>query len=281
MLKRTFVHLPGFGFKAEEKLWNQGVETWDHLRDGVTQFFKADRCVPIIKNLDKSFEALENGRTDFFYRHLPRAALWRLVPDFIKEIAFLDIETTGLSLPPRNTTTSIAIIYKGKLYQEFEHRRKRDLIKWIDSDCKLICTYYGEVFDVPFLRKEFGVKLTQAHLDLCFWLRRLGYTGGLKQVERNFKSVPKRITEGIDGFSALILWNRYLNGSKAALRTLMTYNAEDTIALNHLIKAAIQIELKKIRHFPLHNFAFMKVPKVKNQVDKDIVRELRSMFDNT
>jgi uncharacterized protein len=280
MLQRTFVHIPGLGFRSEEKLWGLGIDSWSGLLDGADELFKGRKRSQVKSVIDKSYNALDLGQTDYFYANLPRSALWRLIPDFVDQIAYIDIETTGLSLPPRNGTTSIAVVYNGKLYQEYERRKKRELVKWIDSESKLICTYFGEVFDIPFLRHEYGVKFSQAHIDLCFWLRRLGFTGGLKGVEKSFKSVPRRHSSGLDGFAAVILWDRFLKGSRPALKTLMTYNAEDAVALNHLLQEALLIELKKVKQFT-HQYRMPKVPKVKNQVDRKIVRELRNLFDHT
>ncbi len=53
------------------------------------------------------------------------------------------------------------------------------------AGCKLLVSYFGTAFDVPFLRASFpGLDWDLPHFDLCFAGRRLGLTGGLKTVER-------------------------------------------------------------------------------------------------
>ena len=160
--------------------------------------------------------------------------------DFFDEIAFLDIETNGLYLPPSSNSTTITFYFRGQLYQEHEHRRKEALLHKIHAEAAIYCTYFGEVFDLPFLRREFHLPLLKPHLDLCFWLKRLGYNGGLKKVEKSFDDIPRRQSLDIGGLDAVRLWEFHQRGVSGALDTLLTYNAEDTIVLESLLSEGIQ-----------------------------------------
>ena len=48
----------------------------------------------------------------------------------------------------------------------------------------LLVTFFGSGFDLPVLRHAFPqVRFDVLHIDLCYSLKRLGYSGGLKRVE--------------------------------------------------------------------------------------------------
>ena len=89
----------------------------------------------------------------------------------------------------------------------------------------LLVTFNGSQFDVPFLRAHFPeARLDQAHIDLRFVLRSLGYRGGLKAIERNLGLTRDAAIQGVDGFEAVRLWHRYRRGDRAALMKLALYN---------------------------------------------------------
>jgi len=99
------------------------------------------------------------------------------------------------------------------------------------GDCKLIVSYYGTQFDVPFLRVKFpGVPWDNwPHFDLCFGGRRVGLTGGLKNVERTVGIRRDDEIADVDGYEAVRLWRAYQRwNDKDALRTLIDYNEADT-----------------------------------------------------
>jgi len=48
-----------------------------------------------------------------------------------------------------------------------------------------LVTYNGARFDLPFIKHEYPeIEFDQLHADLMYPLRRIGYTGGLKVIER-------------------------------------------------------------------------------------------------
>ena len=77
----------------------------------------------------------------------------------------------------------------------------------------------------PETEERFGLKLTQAHIDLRFWMARLGFRGGLKSIQRSFPEVRQRESMDIDGFDAVRLWRLHERGVPNALATLLTYNS--------------------------------------------------------
>ena len=47
---------------------------------------------------------------------------------------------------------------------------------------KVIVTYNGKSFDIPFIENYFNIRLDHAHIDLRYILHSLGYLGGLKRM---------------------------------------------------------------------------------------------------
>ena len=78
------------------------------------------------------------------------------------------------------------------------------------------------------------------HIDLRFALRRLGYRGGLKSIERQLGIRRPDEVAGIDGFEAVRLWYRYLRGDGKALDTLVSYNRQDVENMRPLMELAYE-----------------------------------------
>ena len=95
-------------------------------------------------------------------------------------------------------------------------------------------SYNGATFDLPFMRRTFAGFEPVAHLDLRYPLRRLGHTGGLKQIERAVGIKRPADLCDIDGFEAIRLWNDYRRGRRDALDRLIAYCRQDTMNLEPL-----------------------------------------------
>jgi len=98
-----------------------------------------------------------------------------------------------------------------------------------------LCTYNGEAFDLPVIRRRLGVDLRTLYRshDLLRDCHRLKMKGGLKGVER-LLGIP-RATAGLDGYEAMRLWARYVNDyDEEALTILREYNREDVMNLTLL-----------------------------------------------
>lgn len=294
MLQNSFVHLAGVGPVREKKLWAKGIRHWADLRQHLQEHLEQPAPAPDRKKrsplpavlLDQASEHLdrlhraEQAYRDkdlaYFYRFMPRDQLWRMVPEFFDDIAYLDIETTGSGLPPLSYSTTICFYFRGQVYQEHEPAKKQALIRRIYSECKILVTFFGEVFDVPFLTAEYGIPLEKAHLDLCFWLKRNGFKGGLKKIQKLFSDIPSRNSMDLDGFDAVRLWRLHQKGVPGALETLMTYNAEDTVVLEPLLLKAYELETRKYPEFALPRLAERAWPKLGTQVSPEVYQLLRS-----
>jgi hypothetical protein len=80
-----------------------------------------------------------------------------------------------------------------------------------------------------------GISFPQIHFDVCFLLKKLGYKGGLKKIERKFGLV-RDDTKGLDGYAAVLLWKSYIRSKDSRyLDTLLAYNNDDVINLEYLL----------------------------------------------
>jgi len=183
---------------------------------------------------------LQAGNADYFYGLLPSAEQWRLFPTFRHQVAYFDIETTGLGDPEDYITT--IVLYDGQTLRSYVQGQNLDDFARDIAAYRLLVTYNGKTFDAPFVRRCLGAPLDQPHIDLRYVLGSLGYRGGLKGCERQL-GIPRHGLEDVDGFFAVLLWHDYQRGNAKALDTLLAYNALDVINLEALMVMAYNFKL--------------------------------------
>ncbi len=158
--------------------------------------------------------------------------------DFLDHTAFLDIETTGLS-PDYSYTTMVGILDNSGFHAFVRGDNLDEFMRRLGS-YKLIVTFNGASFDLPFLRSEFGeLPGGFAHMDLRWVLARLGYRGGLKKIERSTGLAKRGGLAELDGRHAVAMWELAQRGEDEALQTLIRYNAEDVASLPLLAELAV------------------------------------------
>ena len=236
MIRRTFLHLPRVGPVIQRRIWDGGIVTWD-------DFLAADRVRPITSKLKTLYDRilrvqrrrLADGDATYFADRLHRREHWRLFEAFGEDVAYLDIETTG-QRPPYAQATVVGVYRNGELTQLVSGRDlSGDAIDELVADVQILVTFHGLVFDVPFLREEFGwLRFDMPHFDLCRAGRKVGLRGGLKKIEKALGLARDEAIDGLDGWAAVRLWQRYLRGDRAALATLLEYNAADVVNLAEL-----------------------------------------------
>lgn len=281
MIQHSFVHLPGIGPETERRFWRDGVQTWDDLEAGVDKFFGAKKALTIARALKECRSAHQAGELRYFQERFKSSDMWRLLPGFLASeeadnMAYLDIETTGLGFPPECASTTIAVLFRGKLEVEHVHERKRLLVKELERNARMFVTFNGSTFDLPFLRREFRVQLQQPHIDLRYWMSNLGRKGGLKAIQKTFREVPQRSSMDIDGFDAVRLWNLHRHAVPNALETLMTYNAEDTLVLEHLVYCGLNLEAERHSPLKLTRYTLPKKRHIPYRVCANVYQMLRS-----
>jgi uncharacterized protein YprB with RNaseH-like and TPR domain len=236
-LENSFLLFPGIGEKTEKKLWRNGIKHWDHLEDS------SKYNETIHEHREKARKNLEVGNSLFFKDKLPNKSFWRAYENFRDSICFFDIETTGLS-PEKNRTTTVSFYRDGESYtlvrgQDLE----REKLEQEFFESSMLVSFNGKRFDQPFLEKNFDLEIENPHIDLMYLCKRLGYSGGLKSIEKQL-SIDREL-EDIDGSEAVKLWKRYeKDGDEEALRKLVRYNQYDAENLQDLM----EIVREKLEH---------------------------------
>lgn len=233
MLTHTFVHVPGLGAVSERRLWEEGVLTWEDA-------LGLERLPPGVRGGGKlatwlKMSVAQHARREarFFGQALPAGEQWRLFSEFRGEAAYLDIETTGLGGPDDHITT-IAVWDGENLKTYVWGDNLEEFVDDIEA-YRLLVTFNGTTFDLPFLRREFGSRFDQAHIDLRYMLAGMGLKGGLKRVERSLGMERGGVAD-LDGYDAVLLWQEWRDTKeRGALETLLAYNAMDAVVLEQLL----------------------------------------------
>ncbi len=158
----------------------------------------------------------------------------------MKYCAYLDIETTGLSL----FTSELTVIglhiedgsNNGVIQLVGDEICSSKLVKIIDNT-RVLYTYNGVRFDLPFIREKLDVDLTKycRHEDLMYECWQKNLYGGLKGIERQL-GIKRKLSD-IDGRIAVQLWHNYKRyGDNDSLAILLKYNEEDVLNLKALRK---------------------------------------------
>ncbi len=273
MLKNSFVHVRGIGMKSEQKIWSSGIHSWADLLNGDLSGFSPIKRANLIRSIEESSEQLSRSNPAFFGNCLPSKHYWRIFPEFRESTAYLDIETTGLDTWSNEVTTiavydgcSIFTYVQGQNLDQFEE----DIQKY-----KVLVTYNGKCFDVPFLQSYFRMKLDQVHIDLRYVLKSLGYTGGLKECEKK-AGIDRGCLDGIDGYFAVLLWNDYQrNKNDKALETMLAYNVQDAVNLETLMVLAYNLKLKETPFSETHQITLLSYPTLPFEADLETIERIK------
>jgi uncharacterized protein YprB with RNaseH-like and TPR domain len=233
ILEHTFIHLPGVGLATEMRWWRQGILTWVELLQRLPGLI---RGIEWRNEYQHILEASIAQKDDplFFAALLKPAEHWRLYGDFAASCAFLDIETTGGTYGWQDLT--VIGLYDGKHYRAFVQGQDLEEFEDAAQGFQLVVTFNGSRFDLPCIHQYFrNFRAPWAHIDLRYVLMRLGYRGGLKAIEQQLGIQRPVDLQGMNGYDAVLLWNRYLQGDTQALDTLIRYNREDVVNLKTLM----------------------------------------------
>ncbi len=243
MLKNTFCHIPGIGLITERRLWADGIESWDLFSELGEARMTPGRRQTVARHLDTSRLHARERNPGYFADLLPPHLHWRLFPEFRDRVAYVDIETTGLE-PWDHSITSIAL-YDGNRIRTYVQGRNLEAFETDIEAYRIMVTYNGKCFDVPFLQSAFRTRLDHVQIDLRYVLKSLGYAGGLKGCEARL-GIDRAELAGVDGFLAVLLWNEYKRkGDEKALETLLAYNVEDVVNLETLMVTAYNMKVRE------------------------------------
>ncbi|SFS78756.1 ribonuclease H-like domain-containing protein [Halostagnicola kamekurae] len=230
-IENSFIPVRGVGEATERRLWANGVTHWDEFEGEVVGETLADRIESFI---DEGTTHLSRGDMSFFADAFPDSSHWRLYENVADEACFLDIETTGLSSETDDVTT--VSVHRGgetKTFVNGDDLTAGRLQTELEA-ASLLVTFNGKRFDVPFLETCYDVDVSVPHVDLMYPCKKLGFDGGLKQIERDLGI--DRDKPDLSGRDAVRLWHEYERGDEAALETLIEYNRDDTANLEPLME---------------------------------------------
>ena len=242
-LEHTFLHLPRIGVRTEQKLWREGVNTWDDLeaaRREPPDLFGGPPN-PLLDALAASRRALDDGDSTYFANRLPPREHYRIAATFPDETLFLDIETTGLSLY-YDTITLIGCACRDRYACHIVGTQDDydDALHELINQAVCIVTFNGTVFDLKFLAKQTpDLRFPTAHVDLRYLVRRASLKGGQKEVEAELGIRRPNDIVDIDGAQAVILWYEYISGNTDAGRQLVRYNHADVEGMKGLLDATV------------------------------------------
>jgi uncharacterized protein YprB with RNaseH-like and TPR domain len=236
MIESTFVLLNGVGEYTERRLWANGIPNWE-----------AFLTLPSIPGIGKQRKQLHDqdllaataslarGDARYFARRLKTRDSWRLFQRFRLGAVYLDIETTG-GASAYGDITVVGMYANGQMTSLVKgdtltaRRLELELGRY-----DLIVTFFGSVFDLPYLRAKFpGLPLDHAHLDLCYAARRLGLRGGLKHLEQSVGIHRSDDLQGLTGWDAVTLWHDAQRGDQRSRERLLRYNEADCRNLEFL-----------------------------------------------
>jgi uncharacterized protein YprB with RNaseH-like and TPR domain/predicted nuclease with RNAse H fold len=239
MLDRTFVHIPGVGPATERSLWALGIKSWADIGDGASLPVRRGVAKNIREYVPRSRDALENRNAAFFSHLTSIGEAWRMFEAFSDNCVYLDIETTGLS-PVFNTITVVGL-YDGTDYRVFIDGQNLGDLPAVLKKYSVAVTYNGSQFDLRFLKAVFpNIQLPAVHIDLRWVTRRLGFSGGLKNVEAALGLIRPSAVRKVTGFDATVLWSKYLRGDDKALDLLVQYNTQDVVNLKAIMEQSYQ-----------------------------------------
>jgi uncharacterized protein YprB with RNaseH-like and TPR domain/predicted nuclease with RNAse H fold len=272
MLEKTFVHIPGIGLRTEREIWRSGIRSWSDVVGTLTSPTTTRRALrrKLESYVPDSLDALHRKDPAFFRRLTKVGESWRLFPSFEDDCVFLDIETTGLS--PVFDCVTLVGLFDGSRYDVYIDGRNLDSLPERLSKVRVLVTFNGSGFDLRFLKLRFPeLSLPPIHIDLRWITRRLGYRGGLKEIEKQFGIKRAEAVRDINGFDATVLWSKYLRGDRSALEQLIGYNTEDVVHLKALMEmsydrlaARLRSELGIVERVFRSVSAYPPLPKLKS-----------------
>lgn len=236
MIRHSFIFLDKINSKTEQNLWNQGITDWGRFLN--TKFIRGiskKRKLYYDMQLLKAQKALYFQDSRYF-SSMPSTETWRLYEFFKSEAVFLDIETSGLM---KQDYVTVIGLFDGICTKTMVNsiNLNLDVLKKELARYKLIVTFNGSSFDLPFLKKRYPDLLPQIpHFDLRHACARIGLAGGLKKIEKDLGIKRKnKIVEEMYGGDAASLWRMFLgSGDDYYLNLLVEYNEEDVINLKQI-----------------------------------------------
>lgn len=234
MITKTFCHIKGISTDFEKLLWDNYIHNWDDFDEKMDQLMTLpkSKLEKIKAELPATKQAFAKKDLGYFKALLKPKEHWRLWN--LGKIAFVDIETTGISRWSDEIT--IIGIYDGSIPHLYVNGKNLHEASAKLKEFDIVVTFNGKQFDIPFIEQHFSCTYDFIHLDLRYMLKELGLQGGLKNIEHQLGISRDLSLQGVDGFEAVNLWYQYKRGNPQALLKLLKYNEQDIINLKPLLE---------------------------------------------
>jgi len=255
MITNSYIFLERINNLTEQSFWKQGLKYWDDfLEKEKIKGLSTNRKYYYDRKIIEAKRNLYKLNSSYFSDKLPLAENWRLYDFFKDEAVFLDIETTGVQnyddiiIVGLFDGIDVKTMIKGINLNMFA--LKQELRKY-----KLIVTFNGAVFDVPFLKKRYPDLIPKIPVfDVRTVCQRVGLVGGLKEIEKKLGIKRNKIIERFYGGDPLCLWRMYrATGDEYYLNLLIEYNEEDVYNLKKIAEVAVQKLKEEIHIKYFHN----------------------------
>ncbi len=242
MLTASFIAAKGMTEELERLLWAKGIATWALAREHAAEVHEAlggQRAARLLDHLAAAEAARGRGDGAWFAAHWPAEHAWRLwrgwCDDDPAQIGLLDIETTGLTAGIDQVT--VAGLVCGPRARAFvagapqEGHEPLDRFPEAVRGLRLLATFNGGNFDLPFLERHFravNLRFDLPHIDWMPPARAAGLSGGLKDMERQLGLARADEIKDVRGLGAIQLWATWRSqGDLAAYRRLTSYCLAD------------------------------------------------------
>ena len=240
MLRTNFEIFKGIGPGTVKKIHNAGLLSW---QDAI----ESPEKLPVGKKRKTSLlEEIRNAKEQYEMKNLipleellkPKAT-WALYSSFAEQCVLFDIETTGLS--PEDDEITIISTYRPAT-REFRSFVRGDNLDDFPSSMQsndIMVGFNNRAFDTPFIRAEFGSRLSSfAQIDLRWVLHGMGIKGKLKNLEREEFGIERPyVLQGFSGWEAINTWYKWWeNGDEDSLSLLLYYGAADTYVLDYIAR---------------------------------------------
>jgi uncharacterized protein len=243
MIKQSFIFLPKIKSNKEKSIWKQGINDWDG-------FIGAERVKGISSRLKREYDkilteskkALYENNSAYFTDKFLTTETWRLYDYFKEETIFLDIETS--SATSQNSYLTVVGLFDGINTKTMIKEVNLDInaLKIELSKYKLLITFNGSTFDLPYLNKKYPCLLPKIpHIDVRHLCNKAGLKGGLKDIEKQLDITrTNTIIERLYGGDPFKLWRMFKgSGDDYYLKLLVEYNEEDVINLKKITEHSI------------------------------------------
>ena len=248
MIRNSFIFLSKIKHKKEQLIWSQGIRDWNSFLGNEIKGISKKSKAHYDRKIQEAKEALHDNNSSYFINKLPSTETWRLYDYFKQETVFLDIETS--SATNINSYLTVIGLYDGydtKIMIKDVNLNINELKKEL-SKYKLIVTFNGSTFDIPYLNKKYPDLLPEIpSIDVRHLCNKIGLNGGLKQIEQELGITREnQIIDRLYGGDPLKLWRMFKgSGDKYYLNLLVEYNEEDVINLKKITEYVID-KLKQI-----------------------------------